>query len=103
MIYARLAPDQEVEQASQPHLAEMAREGLRTLCLGQRDIGDREFQVSFTNLWPQQIILFVHAYVQCILAISLDIPAGKYLLDAHAQRAQLYSNLQMSVSSLTCL
>ena len=45
MIYARLAPEQEVEQASQPHLAEMAREGLRTLCLGQRDITDREFQV----------------------------------------------------------
>lgn len=46
MIYARLAPEQEVEQASQPHLAEMAREGLRTLCLGQRDITDREYQVS---------------------------------------------------------
>jgi len=48
MIYARLAPEQEVEQASQPHLAEMAREGLRTLCLGQRDITDREFQVPFS-------------------------------------------------------
>ncbi len=46
MIYARLALEQEVEQASQPHLAEMAREGLRTLCLGQRDITDREYQVS---------------------------------------------------------
>ena len=46
MIYARLAPEQAVQQASQPHLAEMAREGLRTLCLGQRDIPDREYQVS---------------------------------------------------------
>jgi len=50
MIYARLAPEQEVEQASQPHLAEMAREGLRTLCLGQRDITDREFQVCLSCL-----------------------------------------------------
>lgn len=46
MIYARLAPQQAVEQGSQPHLAEMAGEGLRTLCLGQRDIPDREYQVS---------------------------------------------------------
>ena len=49
MIYARLAAEQEAEQASQPHLAEMAREGLRTLCLGQRDISDREFQVSLVQ------------------------------------------------------
>ena len=48
MIYARLAPNQAAEQASQPHLAEMAREGLRTLCLGQRDISEGEFQVSPT-------------------------------------------------------
>ena len=46
MIYARLAPGQAVQQASQPHLAEMAREGLRTLCMGQRDVPDKEYQVS---------------------------------------------------------
>ena len=51
MIYARLAPGQAVEQASQPHLADMARQGLRTLCLGQRDIPDKEYQVQFVGYW----------------------------------------------------
>jgi len=50
MIYARLAPEQKVKQASQPHLAEMAKEGLMTLCLCQRDVSDREFQVCFSCL-----------------------------------------------------
>lgn len=45
MIYARLLPDQEVADRSQPHLADMARVGLRTLCLAQKDIPDIAYQV----------------------------------------------------------
>lgn len=45
MIYARLLPDQAVADSSQPHLADMARQGLRTLCLAQKDISDQDYQV----------------------------------------------------------
>lgn len=46
MIYARLLPDQAVADRSQPHLADMARIGLRTLCLAQKDIPDKDYQVG---------------------------------------------------------
>ena len=46
MIYARLLPNQAVADSSQPHLADMARVGLRTLCLAQKDIPDQDYQVG---------------------------------------------------------
>ena len=70
MIYARLAAGQEVEQATQPHLAEMAREGLRTLCLGQRDIPDKEYQVCHAALGLidlQVTSFFFLVFLHCML------------------------------------
>lgn len=45
MIYARVAPGQPVADATSSHLAEMSRNGFRTLCMGQRDVEPAEFQV----------------------------------------------------------
>eukprot|EP00891_Asterochloris_glomerata_P006425 jgi/Astpho2/6425/e_gw1.00093.28.1_t len=44
MIYARVAPGQPVADATSSHLAEMSRNGFRTLCMGQRDVEPAEFQ-----------------------------------------------------------
>ncbi len=46
VIYSRLAKGQLLEQYTQPHLAEMSRAGLRTLCIAQRDISPEEYEVQ---------------------------------------------------------
>ena len=46
IIYGLLAPGQALEQPTQPHLAEMARSGLRTLCIAHRDISAESYEVG---------------------------------------------------------
>ncbi len=54
IIYNLLQPGQALEQYTQPHLAEMARSGLRTLCIAYRDIPTKAYEVwsssSLTNV-----------------------------------------------------
>ena len=50
VIYGRLAPGQPLDQSTQPHLAEMARSGFRTLCIAQRDIQPEAYEVGGTTL-----------------------------------------------------
>ncbi|KAF2190530.1 phospholipid-translocating P-type ATPase [Zopfia rhizophila CBS 207.26] len=47
MIYSRLIPSQqrELRQATGEHLEMFAREGLRTLCIAERELSEEEYQV----------------------------------------------------------
>ena len=52
MMYARVAPGQAVADATSSHLAEMSRNGFRTLCMGQRDVEPAEFQATSAHIQP---------------------------------------------------
>ncbi|DBB09563.1 hypothetical protein WJX82_007159 [Trebouxia sp. C0006] len=99
MIYARLAPEQEVEQASQPHLAEMAREGLRTLCLGQRDITDREFQVWSSSYHEASVAL--QGREEAVAAQAEAIETKLTLLGATAVEDRLQEGVPQAISTLS--
>lgn len=72
MIYARLLPNQAVADSSQPHLADMARVGLRTLCLAQKDIPDQDYQVRpCFELLPDEAVSCSEAWCTfCLMQCS---------------------------------
>ncbi|KAL3133539.1 Phospholipid-transporting ATPase ID [Trebouxia sp. C0009 RCD-2024] len=99
MIYARLAPQQAVEQGSQPHLAEMAGEGLRTLCLGQRDIPDREYQIWSSSYHEATVAL--QGREEAVAAQAEAIETNLTLLGATAVEDRLQDGVPQAISTLS--
>ena len=99
MIYARLAPGQAVEQASQPHLADMARQGLRTLCLGQRDIPDKEYQLWSSAYHEASVAL--QGREEAVGAQAEAIEKGLTLLGATGVEDRLQEGVPQALSTLS--
>ncbi|KAK9820083.1 hypothetical protein WJX72_005942 [[Myrmecia] bisecta] len=99
MIYARLAPGQQVSEATQPHLAEMARGGFRTLCIAQRDIGAEEYRTWADAYHEASVAL--EDREEKIAACAEKIERNLTLLGATAVEDRLQDGVPDAIATLS--
>ena len=100
MIYSRLIPDQqrELRATTGDHLEMFAREGLRTLCIAQKQLSEEEYQE-----WSKDYDLAANAVAgreEKLEEVSSRIETDLWLIGGTAIEDKLQDNVPESISLL---
>ena len=100
MIYSRLIPDEqrELRATTGEHLEMFAREGLRTLCIAQKQLSEEEYQE-----WNKEYDLAANAVVgreEKLEEVSSRIETDLWLIGGTAIEDKLQDNVPESISLL---
>ncbi|KAK9868497.1 hypothetical protein WJX84_001581 [Apatococcus fuscideae] len=98
VIYSRLAKGQLLEQYTQPHLAEMSRAGLRTLCIAQRDISPEEYESWAREFHAASIAL--HDREAKVEAAAQKLECKLHLVGATAVEDRLQDGVPKAIRTL---